>query len=638
MLNRQEAIKAFSRWDNMWMILKEMKLAGYRYYLFLLIDLLIQLIIPILMVFLPARVVSLLQNNLDLNYLLIEISVWIIGILLLNFIKTYAHERITLLAFLMCEGIYWRKVQLYTLSCDLPKIENIEENTFLDEIRHTLHDNDGMGHFSGLLGMYVYGEIFIVSILGFIIYSLFAGNLHPLLLVVLFICSVINSVIKNNSLNYEQKHMDEFWENSNRFWYLKDESRNMAKAKDIRMYQLYNTFKNQLTLNAKEATDIYGDIMKHHAIGGLVIRFSSVLQYGVSYGLMIYMMQRGELSIVSFVAYIGIVAGFSSWINKIIESYSKISLISSHFSVYRSYINVKETEPVAIKSTPKQVKEIRFDDVCFGYKNNLIFDHFNLVLKENEKIALVGVNGAGKTTLTKLLCGLYPLQSGRILVDGVDISTMDSKDYRDYISILFQDFHVLPFSLAKNVACTWENSSLDSMHTNELKRLFDKMDVASSIEGIYDEEKIIRCLKRAKLFDKVVSLPKGIHTPLTQILNPDGIELSGGQTQRLMLARALYKDAPILILDEPTSALDPIAESELYEEYASLCENKISLFISHRLSSTRFCDRILFMENGAILEEGDHDSLMNLNEKYAEMYQIQGHYYQKEAKKNEAGI
>lgn len=130
-------------------------------------------------------------------------------------------------------------------------------------------------------------------------------------------------------------------------------------------------------------------------------------------------------------------------------------------------------------------------------------------------------------------------------------------------------------------------------------------------------------------------LPRGIHTVLTQWLDEDGISLSGGELQRLMLARALYKNAPILILDEPTSALDPIAESELYEEYAKLCSGKISLFISHRLSSTRFCEKILFLENGKIVEEGTHDELMKKMGKYAKMFNIQSHYYQKEVEENE---
>lgn len=176
------------------------------------------------------------------------------------------------------------------------------------------------------------------------------------------------------------------------------------------------------------------------------------------------------------------------------------------------------------------------------------------------------------------------------------------------------------------------------MDDNEFTHFMQRNDLLQEVTNSYDEQRVITCLQQTKLYDHIEQLQDGIHTVLTQNLDPKGIELSGGQTQRLMLARALYRNAPILILDEPTSALDPIAESELYEEYAKLCADKISIFISHRLSSTKFCDRILFMEHGTILEEGTHEELIKKQGGYAHMYQIQAHYYQKEEEKHEAGI
>lgn len=635
---RQEAIRTYSKWSNLWHMWKEIKLAGIRYYFFFMVDIIAQVLVPVGLVLLPARAVMLLQQSISITTILIEIIGWTTTILLINIIKTYCHEKIILLASLMCDSIYWYQIQQHQLSCDVLELENKEKSKLLNEIRHGLWERDGNGGYAGVLGMYMYGEQFFVNIIGFLIFSIFAGGLHPMLLMILVITSVLNCYVKHRSITYELTHMDAFWDNSDQFWYLKQEARNMEKAKDIRMYQLHDTFKTKLHQNTEEANQIYQDVVRKDMKANVFLRFSTLIQYASAYGFMIMMMKQGVLDVAVFVAYIGIVAGFSSWVSNIVESYSRLASISAHFSVYRSYIRKPSDEPKT-KSTqvPQDIQEIVFDNVSFGYDDKLIFDHFSLILHAGEKIALVGVNGAGKTTLTKLLCGLYPLSNGCILIDGVDIATMDQEYYRAYISILFQDFHVLPFSIAENVACCW-SGEYEAMDQNECSTFLKKQYVYEHPNIKFDEQRVIECLKQTKLYEKVETLKHGIHTTLTQNLDPEGMELSGGQTQRLMLARALYKNAPILILDEPTSALDPIAESELYEEYASLCEHKISIFISHRLSSTKFCDRILFMEKGTIVEEGTHDELMKANGRYAYMYQVQAHYYQKEVEKYEAGI
>lgn len=194
-------------------------------------------------------------------------------------------------------------------------------------------------------------------------------------------------------------------------------------------------------------------------------------------------------------------------------------------------------------------------------------EHINLTISPTEKLAVVGLNGAGKTTLVKIICGLLDPTEGRVLLNGEDIRQYNRRDYYNMFSAVFQDFSVIDVSLRQNVAQTLEN---------------------------IDNAKVLRCLEEANLTEKVKSLPKGLDTPIGRRIYEDGVEFSGGQIQRLMLARALYKDAPIVILDEPTAALDPIAESEIYQKYSDMTEGKPSIFISHRLASTRFCDRILF--------------------------------------------
>ncbi|WP_455718393.1 ABC transporter ATP-binding protein, partial [Anaerosporobacter sp.] len=626
--------------------LADMKIIGYRYYIYLLLDILIQIIIPFLLILIPAQVVRLLQDKIVLEKLLIHILVWIGGILILNLVRTFVHQQIDNMVFVLTEVQYWRKLKDKVLSCDFKKLESNEEQERLHEVRSSLVDGDGMGNYSGIRGFYLYGSSLIVNMVGFLLYACLAGRVHPLLLVILFLTSVINCFAKSKAIRYQFKHIPYFWDNNRRFWYLKRESINTEKAKDIRMYHMYDWFEDELETNTKEATAVYNHIQKRHCYSDVAVKVTSLIRDGFAYGFLVYQLMQGSMEVAEFLLYIGVVAGFGTWISQIVDSYTYLRKINDGIALFRAYINEekveREQEHREEQYIPDSCHTITFEDVSFGYDENMIFDHFSLTIKEGEKLALVGVNGAGKTTLMKLMCGLYPLNGGRILVDGQDIAKLDKEQYYRYISILFQDVHVLPFSIAKNVSCAWSKQEMKQMEQcgtdNLCSRAYTKLESETSETNIYEEERVVDALKQANLWNKVSSLQKGIHTSLTQVLDAEGIQLSGGETQRLMLARALYKNAPILILDEPTAALDPIAESELYEEYADLCKGKISVFISHRLSSTRFCDRILFLENGKIIEEGNHETLMNQNGKYADMYQIQAHYYQKEVERYEAGI
>lgn len=644
MFHKSKIETKYSLWSNVGMAWKDMKIFGTRYYVYFIVNMVIQVIIPFFLVLVPAEVLRLLQTKVALSEILIKISIWIGGILVLNLIRTFVEQEIKKMGTMLADIQYWSKLDKKILSCDINELEDPVSRKRLSEVRGYLSSSDGMGQYDGVLGFYMYGSAFVINVAGFLLYALMAGRLHVLLLLLLVVTSVINCIAKSRSIQYQFKHMDPFWENNSRFWYLKRESINTEKAKDIRMYGMYDWFKNALDKNTKEATKLYGEVEKHHYYASIIINITAFVRDACSYLFLIYLMIQGKMEVAEFLIYIGIVAGFGTWISKIVESFTYIKKINLGLSRFREYVGevVQEEWKVQEKTeVSSNCKTIEFEDISFEYGDKKVFEHFSLTLHAGEKIALVGINGAGKTTLMKLLCGLYPLSEGRILLDGVDIRTIEKERYRRYISILFQDISILPFSIAENVSCAWSNQEEELLSAKQFdtnySRAFSKVNTNHQ-ENQFDEARLLQCLEKTKLLEKILKLPKGIHTSLTKILDSEGIQLSGGETQRLMLARALYKDAPILILDEPTAALDPIAESELYEEYAELCEGKVSIFISHRLSSTRFCDRILFLENGKIMEEGNHDSLMKQSGKYANMYQIQSHYYQKEVEKLEAGI
>ena len=265
-----------------------------------------------------------------------------------------------------------------------------------------------------------------------------------------------------------------------------------------------------------------------------------------------------------------------------------------------------------LKADPKKEYEIRLENVSFRYPKAQkdTISHINLTIRPGEKLAIVGLNGAGKTTLVKLACGFLDPTEGRVLLNGEDIRQYNRRDYYTMFSAVFQDFSVLEASVEENIA--------------------------QQVEQI-DSKKVWSCLEKAGLVEKVNAMPEKEKSKIGREIYEDGTELSGGQTQRLMLARALYKDAPILVLDEPTAALDPIAENDIYMKYSSMSSGKTSLFISHRLASTRFCDRILFMEHGQIAEEGTHEQLLEKKGGYANLFEVQSKYY-KEHSENSEGI
>ena len=233
----------------------------------------------------------------------------------------------------------------------------------------------------------------------------------------------------------------------------------------------------------------------------------------------------------------------------------------------------------------------------------------NLTITAGEKLAIIGLNGAGKTTLVKLICGFYTPSEGEILFNGVNIECFERRQYYSLVSVLFQDYVLLPITVRENI------SSLPADRT--------------------DENRMLGAMERADFLERYEKLPNKGDSLLGREINENAVDFSGGEKQKLLLSRALYKEAPLLILDEPTAALDPISENEIYMKYGEATKGRTSIYISHRLSSTRFCDRIILLEDGQIVESGTHDSLMAENGKYANLYELQSQYYKDEEKEKQ---
>ena len=475
--------------------------------------------------------------------------------------------------------------------------------------------------FEGAQNLSRLGLEMIIILFGITIYGTAIFMLDWKILLVMLGMFTADILLRNHAIKFGDDHREDFTEVYRKINYLEKNSLSVSAGKDIRIYQMKDWFHAKFDTLIKASKCFRWKYQLKWYWPTVSDTFFNSLRDVLAYSLLIRQVLIGQISIAEFTLYIGIVSGFCEWIYSVSENMAYLKESSHNFNAYNEFMAQKDffehseasadTSSVSAAEADK-APEIEFRNVGFTYEggDKPVLKNLNFKIKAGEKIALVGNNGAGKTTIVKLLCGLYPPTSGEILVDGKTIGEIGIDKYQDKISVLFQDTTPIAFSIAENV-CGCDLNHIDKARLKE-------------------------SLEKAGIAKKIESLPKKENSYITQTLDDEGIMLSGGETQKLLLAKAMYKNGPFLILDEPTSALDPLAESKIYEEYNSMAENKTSLFISHRLASTKFCDRIMFLDGGQIVEVGSHDELIKKGGKYREIFDIQSHYYQEEGLSGQA--
>ena len=386
-----------------------------------------------------------------------------------------------------------------------------------------------------------------------------------------------------------------------KFYYFYNLSKDTSASKDIKLYNFEDYFTYTLAKiisNLEKITKQYGPQSFKVSSVRAILNFVREL---VAYSYLVYLTYNGKINVSDFIFYFGIISGFSNWIVKLVGSISRMEYCCKSCGLYREYLEEKEINENNDKIDLNSVESIEFNNVSFKYpsSNHNTLNNVSFKINKGENIAIIGENGAGKTTIIKLLCGLYNATEGSIFVNSKDISLYSKDSYFDLFSVVFQDYFFMPMSIAENISASQK----------------------------YDKEKLYSSFEKAGILEKIESLKDKENTLMIKDIYKEAVEFSGGEKQKLLLAKAIYRNAPVLILDEPTAALDPIAEGELYKKYNEITKDKISFFISHRLSSTVFCDRILFISNGRITESGTHEELMALKGAYYRMYQSQSYYY-----------
>ena len=487
--------------------------------------------------------------------------------------------------------------------CNMTSFPNTLEAKFI-KLREKAHQSTQSNNEATELVWETLTEL-MQNVGGFLVYLTILSRLNGVLLGVIVATCVAGFLLSRHSDNWEFRHRDEEESCYAKKSYIRRKAESVELAKDIRIFGLQGWL-NELM---DRVQNVYLDFLlrseKVRLLSDVAEALLTMARNGIAYAYLLHMALRDSLSVPEFILYFTAVSTFTTWVMGILQAAQKLHEESLDISQVREFLDYPE--PFRFEggvAIPKaDACELKLEHVSFRYpgaEEDTIHD-LDLTVRPGEKLAIVGLNGAGKTTLVKLLCGLFDPTEGRVLLNGVNVRDFNRREYYGLFSAVFQEFSILDVTVAENIAQTNEN---------------------------IDAQKLWDCIEKAGLTQTIQKLPKGLDTHVGREVYLDGVLFSGGQTQRLMLARALYKDGAILLLDEPTAALDPLAENDIYQKYKDMTAGKTSLFISHRLASTRFCDRIIFVADGHITEEGTHDQLLARGGAYAKLFEVQSRYYQ----------
>lgn len=559
----------------------------------------------------PKYVLSFIEDDLPFNTIIMYTVIICLIMMILDVVSTTCYNSFE---------FEYRKTEGYVEKKRMDKLfhtdfKNMESPDFLDYAQRA---KTALNRGKGFHGVLYQSRNFIAQGTLMILSAALIGIQNILMMIIFIVISfgivkISSFFTKRDKIKFSDA-MAPTWRKMN---YLESTTKNFDFAKDIRLFNMSNAFFNQLS----GVNETYKELnRKHHnrmvlwevSLGSVLI-----VQKILMYTWLVYNVVTGAYQISDFVLYVGLVSTFHASVGYVNWIYSDMRTNSLMINDYRNFVDWKEDRETAdekdghITEINLDKFEFRFENVSFKYPghDNYVLKNVNLTIKNGAKLAVVGVNGAGKTTFIKLMMKLYEPSEGRILLNDVDIKEYNREEYFKLFSPVFQNVECFAMPIYQNISFAEEDKT--------------------------DMNKINEVLEQSGLSEKINSYEKGIHTNLLKIFDKEGIDLSGGEKQRLAMARALYKDGKVVILDEPTAALDALAEDRMYREFENMIYGKTAVFISHRLGSTRFCDKIAMFEDGTIVEEGTHEELMAKNGKYAYMFGIQSQYYDEKQKNSD---
>ena len=569
---------------------------------------------PFITIWFSARIVDELTNHCRKDY----IASYVICVITINFI-CIVFQNVLLHICNEKESQMWiwfeKVFSDKQMSLDYDDLEDVS----IQKQRQEVEENLFM--FGNGLAKLVWGTSVMVKVfINIFVALLMSGTLfisktgerivdHPIWIVAILGCITLcgfsnyKATRKENSL-FMKWCDNSLWFNRTFMFFGHELYTNLERAKDVRIYR-----QDTLAIKKIEELEAWGKAEKknsfHMAFFPSVAGFIVGLGNCACYLFVAIKAFLGAYGVGSVVQYVSVLTRLGDGIRDLMFMVSDNELYCAHLKKMYDYLDIPNhmyQGSLTVEKREDNEYYIEFRNVSFKYPRteNYVLRNVNLKFKIGEKLAVVGMNGSGKTTFIKLLCRLYDPTEGEILLNNVDIRKYDYKEYMSIFSVVFQDFKLFSFGLGQNVSASFH----------------------------YNEELAKRCLEKAGFYERLQSMKKGLETSIYKDLDEEGVEISGGEAQKIALARALYKNAPFIILDEPTAALDPIAEYEVYSKFNEIVQDKTAIYISHRLSSCRFCDVIAVFDGGQIVQRGVHDRLLqDTHGKYYELWNAQAQYY-----------
>lgn len=500
---------------------------------------------------------------------------------------------------------YMKKYVAKVMDIDYERLEDKDFKTILENAWTSARFGKGVDWAAELF------PSMMIAMASIVLYGVILAQRNILLLLLVMFSIGMNLFLLSVARKMHKKYFGKISKFAKGEEYITTQCMDSAAGKDIRIYRMLNFILKKYDENLQQIDTLYGKIHNWYFfrnVSGTVLEF---IRDAFAFCLLASQLVKGQITAAEFVFYIGVISNFSIQFESFIRWAMEMNHLNTSISYFRKFM---ETESVwktdsqigsdRIEVFMKEPIKLELRNVTFTYQGNKAptIKNLNLTITPGEKLALIGLNGAGKTTLVKLICGLYIPESGKILLNDIPMEQYTREEYFSLVSVLFQETCLLPVSIDENIISG----------------------------GQEDSEMLRNTLKLSGFAEKYDSLEEKGKTKLIKKVEETAIDFSGGEKQKLLFARALYQKSPLIILDEPTAALDPIAENDLYMSFAKAMQNRTAIYISHRLSSTRFCDRIILLEHGEIVEEGTHEGLLRKGGRYAKLFEMQSQYYKEE--------